>query len=172
MTLLTAIGFSLALLCPLHAFAFPSVSLFRLVCNPEWINSLRSDYPLNSASAESSYFRPLELEQSPRAPLPFRPMLLLGLRAKVSRAVASESCPDYAIPVWVECPCALPFRPKSSVKDTFRDDLLNGRTPISRTKLRRSDSAQAQPCSPSGKPFVRNLCDLVERLATTTAEPA
>lgn len=148
MTLLTAIGFSLVLLCPLHAFAFPSVSLFGLVCNVEWINSLRSDYPLNSASAASSYFGPLQLEESARAPLRFRPMLLPGLRARVSRAAASESYPDYAIPVWVECPCALPFRPKSSAKHTFRDDLLNGRTPISRMKLRRPDTARVPPCSP------------------------
>ena len=172
MMLLTVIGFSLAFLCPLHAFAFPSVSLFWWGYNLEWINNLRSDYPLNSASAESSYFAPLELGQSARAPLPLRPMLLLGVRAEVSRAVASESCPDYAIPVWVECPCALPFRPKSSAKDTFRDDLLNGRTTISRKNsaaliLRRFHLARQ-----SGKPFVRNRHDLVQRLATSAAEPA
>ena len=132
MTLLPLVGFSLPLLCPLHAFAFPSVSLFWLVCNLERINSLRSDYPLISASAQSSHFGPLELGQPASAPLLLKAMLLLGLGAEVSRAVASESCPDYAIPVWADCPSALPFRPKSSAKETYRDDLLNGRTPIFR----------------------------------------
>ena len=46
MKLLAVIGFSLPFLCPLHAFAFPSVSLFWRGCNLKWINNLRSDYPL------------------------------------------------------------------------------------------------------------------------------
>ena len=169
MMLLTVIGFPLAFLCPLHAFAFPSVSLFWRAYNLEWINNLHSDYPLNSATAEWSYFGPLELRQSAREPTLLKAMLLLGRRAEVSRAVTSESCPDYAIPVWLDCPRALPFRPKSSVKVSFRDDLLNGRTPISRTKLRRPDTAQVPQ---SGKPFVSKRHDLVQRRATTTAEPA
>jgi hypothetical protein len=52
MTMLPVVGFSLPLICPLHAFVFPSVSLFRWGYNLEWINNLRSDYPLNSVSAE------------------------------------------------------------------------------------------------------------------------
>ena len=148
MMLLTVIGFSWAFLCLLHAFAFPSVSLFWWGHNLDWINNLRSDYPLISASAESSYFGPLELGQSARAPLLLRPMLLLGLRAGVSRAVASESYPDYVIPVWVECPCALPFGPKSSGKDTFRDDRLKRSDTYFSEKLRRPDTAQVPPCSP------------------------
>ena len=172
MTLLTAIGFSLALLCPLHAFAFPSVSLFWRVCNVERINSLRSDSPLISASPQSSYFGPLELGQPASAPLLLKAMLLLALGAEVSRAVASESCPDYAIPVRADCPCALPFRPKSSAKETFRDDLLKvghlflGESSAARI-LRRFHFARQ-----SAKPFVSKRHDLVQRLATTTAEPA
>lgn len=108
MTLPAVIGFSLTLLCPLHAFAFPSVSLFWQSYNLEGINNLRSDYPLNSASAEWSYFGPLDLGQSVGAPLPFKPMLLLWLCAEVSRAVAGESCPNFAVPVWVDCARALP----------------------------------------------------------------
>lgn len=172
MMLLTGIGFSWAFLCLLHAFAFPSVSLFWWGYNLEWINNLRSDYPPNSATAEWSCFGPPELRQSTSAPLPLKAMLLLGLRGEVSRVVASESCPDYAIPVWVECPCALPFRPKSSAKETLGDDLLNGRAPVSRTKLRRADTAQFHLARQSAKPFVGNRHDLVQRLATSTAEPA
>ena len=142
MTLLPLIEFSLPLLCPLHAFAFPSVSLFLRVCNLERINSLRPDYPLISASAQSSYFGPLELGQSASAPLLLKAMLLLGRRAEVSRLVASESCPDYAIPVRVDCPRA-PFHLKSHSKDISRGDLFKGRnsrTRLSRTEIRRSDT--------------------------------
>lgn len=101
MTVFGGVAYSLGLLCPLNGFAFPSVSLFWSVYNLEWINNLRSDYPLNSASAEWSYFERRGLVQSGRAPLALKPMLLIGLCAGVSRVAARESCPDYGIPVWV-----------------------------------------------------------------------
>ena len=119
MTLLAVIGFSLPLLCPFYAFAFPSVSLFRRGYNLEWINNLRSDSPLNSASTEWSFFGPLGLEPCARAPLALKAILLIQLRAEVSRAVAGESCRNYAIAAWVDCPRALPSRPKSEANNTF-----------------------------------------------------
>ena len=45
-----------ASLCPFNAFAFPSVSPFWGAANLDWLNALRSDYPLNSACVEWSYF--------------------------------------------------------------------------------------------------------------------
>lgn len=145
MKLLAVIGFSLPFLCPLHAFAFPSVSLFWRGCNLKWINNLRSDYPLNSVSAEWSYFGPLDLGQSVGEPLRLKPMLLLGLHAEASRAAVNEICPDYAIPVCVNCPRALSSLPKSQDKNTFRDDLFSGGTPISRKEPRRPGTAQPRP---------------------------
>ena len=35
-----------ASLCPFNAFVFPSVSPFWSASNPDWLNELRSDYPL------------------------------------------------------------------------------------------------------------------------------
>ena len=153
MTLPAVIRFSLPLLCLLHAFAFPSVSLFWWGYNLRRINSLRSDYPLNSISAERSYFGPLDIGQSVGAPLPLKPMLLLGLRAEASSAAANESCPDFGIPVWVDCPGALPWRAKSQANNTFRHDLFSGRnvrTCLSRTEFRRPCTAQLPPpkCPP------------------------
>ena len=148
MTLPAVIRFSLPPLCPLHAFAFPSVSLFLRCRNLVWINYLRSDYPLKSASAEWSYFGPLGLGQYVRAPLPLEAMLLLWLRAEASRAVANESCPHIGIGVWVDRPRALPSRPKSQAKNTLRGDLFNGRhvrTRLSRTESRRLYTAQLPP---------------------------
>ena len=145
MTSLAVVGFSLLPFCPFHAFAFPSVSLFLRGYNLEWINNLHSDSPLNLPSAEWSYFGPLDLGQSVGELLPLKPMLLLGLRAEASRTAANESCPDYAIPVCVDCPRALPSRPKSRDKNTLRNDLLNGRSPIFRKEPRRRSTAQPPP---------------------------
>lgn len=142
MTLLAVIGFSLPLLCPFYAFAFPSVSLFRPGYNLEWINNLRSDYPLNSASIEWSFFGPLGLEPCARAPLALK-AILIELRA-VSRGVAGESCRNYAIAAWVDCPRALPSRPKSEANNTF-SLRFNGRyvwTRLSWTEFRRPYAAQ------------------------------
>ena len=47
-----------ASLCLLYAFGFPSVSPFRGTSNLDWLNELRSDYPLNSSCVEWSYFHP------------------------------------------------------------------------------------------------------------------
>jgi hypothetical protein len=45
-----------ASLCPFYAFGFPSVSPFWGASNLDWLNELRSDYPLNSTCIEWSYF--------------------------------------------------------------------------------------------------------------------
>jgi hypothetical protein len=45
-----------ASLCPFYAFGFPSVSPFWGASNLDWLNELRSDYPLNSTCFEWSYF--------------------------------------------------------------------------------------------------------------------
>jgi hypothetical protein len=45
-----------ASLCPFNAFGFPSVSPFCGASNPDWLNELRSDYPVNSTCVEWSYF--------------------------------------------------------------------------------------------------------------------
>ena len=42
--------------CHLYAFGFPSVSPFWGASNPDWLNELRSDYPLNSTCIKWSYF--------------------------------------------------------------------------------------------------------------------
>jgi hypothetical protein len=170
MTLPAVIGFSLPLFCPLHAFAFPSVSPFCRGYNLEGLNNLRSDYPLNSPSAEWCYFGPPELGQSVGAPLPLRSMLLLGLRAEASRAAANESCPDYAIPV---CVVALPSRPRSQDNNTFRDDLFNSRTSVSGTEPRRPSRAQPPPlkCLPKWQAIRQEPSDLVQGLTTISAEP-
>jgi len=137
------------------------------------INSLRSDYPLNSISAERSYFGPLDIGQSVGAPLPLKPMLLPRLRAEASRAAANESCPDYAIPVWVDCSRALPSRPRSQDNNTFRDDLFNSRTSISGTEPRRPSKAQPPPlkCLPKWQAIRQEPSDLGRGLTTISAEP-
>ena len=159
MTVFGGVAYSLGLLCPLNRFAFPSISLFWSAYKLEWINNLRSDDPLNSASAEWSYFERRWLVQSARAPLPLKPMLLIGLCAGVLRIAARDSCPDYGISVWVDSPCALPLPPKSHTKDTFRGDVFNGR--YSRTRLSRKvgrpDTPQVPPLKCSVKwPAIRH----------------
>jgi len=124
MTLLAVIGFSLPLLCPFYAFAFPSVSLFWRAYNVVWINNLRSDYPLNSLSAEWLYVDARGLGQSACTPLRLKATLWKRICDGLSCVATSERCPDYGTPLWVDCPCVLPFRPKSEANNTFRGDLV------------------------------------------------
>ena len=46
----------LASLCPFNAFGSPSVSTFWDASNPDWLNKLRPDYPLDSTYVEWSCF--------------------------------------------------------------------------------------------------------------------
>lgn len=166
MTLLAVIGLSLPILCPFHAFAFPSVSLFRRGCNLEWINNFCSDFPLNSGSAEWLYFDPPRLGRSARARLRFKAKLWVRICDGVSYVAVSERCPDYGIPAWVDCPRALPSRPKSQANDTFRGDLFNGRN-VRTLSLGQSSGALIPlgfhliSAWQSGKPFVMNHHNLV-----------
>ena len=159
MTVFGGVAYSLGLLCPLNGFAFPSISLFWSVYNLEWINNLRSDYPLNSASAEWSYFERRGLVQSARAPLLLKPMLLIGLCAGVSRVAARELVPITGYQFGLTAHARFRLRPKSHTKDTFRGDVFNGR--YSRTRLSRKvgrpDTPQVPPLKCSVKwPAIRH----------------
>ena len=130
MMLLPVIEFSLPLLCPLNGFAFPPVSPFCPVYNLGWINDFRSDYPLNSASAASSYFEALPLGQSARALLPLKPMLLIvlfGPRFHVWRSAKLSRLRDIRLgrlPTCASIACEV------ASQNACRCDLFNSRTRI------------------------------------------
>lgn len=84
------LAFSLNFCCPLIQFALPSVSLFGRFYKLVWVNDLRSDYPLNSASVE---WRRLGLR--PRR-------LILWARSCLSLTCCGQRTVQSS--VWVDCP--------------------------------------------------------------------
>ena len=170
MTLLPAPGFLLALHCPLNGFAFPLVSPFCPLYNLVWISDFHSDFPLNSASADSSYFEALPLGQPARALLHLKPMLLIVVCTEVSRVAVRECCPDCRVSLGEVPTCAS----EVASQNVFRGDLFDDRTIFSRTELWRAhaDRVQFIDAWQSGKALVMNHHDLVQGVATIIAKPA
>src|SRR5579864_3389391 len=101
---------SFASLCPFNAFGFPSVSRFWAAPNPDWLNELRSDYPLNSACIGWSYFDRGPHRNVVCVSLPSNDSALLNRCSRRSRFLADERCAGFDTSVEALGPCAADSR--------------------------------------------------------------
>ena len=99
-----------ASLCPFNAFGFPSVSRFWAAPNPDWLNELRSDYPLNSACIGWSYFDRGPQRNAVCVSLPSNDSALLNRCSRRSRFLADERCAGFNTSVQALGPCAADSR--------------------------------------------------------------
>lgn len=84
-----------ASLCPFYAFGFPSVSPFWGASNPDWLNELRSDYPLNSTCVEWSYFHPRPRMSAICALLPSSGSASLNRWSRRSSVLSGVRCASF-----------------------------------------------------------------------------
>jgi hypothetical protein len=95
-----------AFLCPFYAFGFPSVSPFWGASNLDWLNKLRSDYPLISTCVELWYFRPGPCTSAICALLPSCRPASLNRCSRRSPVLADERCASFYVSVQTLGPCA------------------------------------------------------------------
>jgi hypothetical protein len=112
-----------ASLCPFNAFGFPSVSRFWAAPNPDWLNELRSDYPLNSACIGWSYFDRGPQRNAVCVSLPSNDSALLNRCSLRSRFLADECCAGFNTSVQALGPCAADSRTNRRTTLMVRSEL-------------------------------------------------
>ena len=112
-----------ASLCPFNAFGFPSVSRFWAAPNPDWLNELRSDYPLNSACIGWSYFDRGPQRNVVCVSLPSNDSALLNRCSRRSRFLADERCAGFNTSVQALGPCAADSRTSRRTTLMVRSEL-------------------------------------------------
>jgi hypothetical protein len=122
-----------ASLCHLYAFGFSSVSPFWGAPNPDWLNELRSDYPLNSTCVEWSYFDRVAHRNAGCVSLPSNGSALLNRCSRSFPFLDDGRCASFYAFVHTHGPCAADSHATGSARLTFAVSCLSTKTVAQRS---------------------------------------
>jgi hypothetical protein len=111
-------------LCPFNAFGFPSVSPFWSASNPDWLNEVRCDYPLNSSCFEWSHFGRSPHRNAVGVSPPSNDSASLNRCSRPSRFLANERCVSFYASVQTLGPSAAYSRANWRTTITVRSELF------------------------------------------------